>query len=90
MSCNYLNAELFLLCLCLLPLSGEAFSFSLCLSISHMCFLFLFAFSYLSPFSLSHLMSLSSFLPFLLLPDCPLSLPVPVSASLPNPLDSRA
>lgn len=63
MSCNYLNAELFLLSfhLCLLPLSMVRLSFSLCLSISHMCFLCLFSLFPDSPPFLSRLLSLSSF-----------------------------
>lgn len=72
MSCNYLNAELFLLSfhLCLLPLSMVRLSFSLCLSISHTCFL---SFHFVLP---PHLPSLTSCL-------ChPSSLPLPSCLSL--------
>lgn len=76
MSCNYLNAELFLLSLhlCLLPLSVVRLSLSPFVSPSLTCVfsLFLSDVSYLPLLSFSHLLSLSSFLPFLLLPVCPL------------------
>lgn len=79
MSCNYLNAELFLLSflLCLLPLSMVRLSFSLCLSISHMCFLCLFSLFPDSPPSLTFCLCHLSF--------CLSLVPVPLSASLPHP-----
>lgn len=87
MSCNYLNAELFLLSLhlCLLPLSSVSFLFlPVSLRLSHVFSPSLSSRFFLPlPLSLSHLLPLLSFLPFLLLPVCPSHLYLP--ASLPHP-----
>lgn len=89
MSCNYLNAELFLLSLhlCLLPLSVVRLPLSPFVSPSLTCVfsLFLFHISYLPLLSLCHLLSLPS---FLLLPVCSLCL-YPYEPSSPIPLDPR-
>lgn len=86
MSCNYLNAELFLLSLhlCLLPLSVVMLSLSSFVSPSLTC-VFSVSFGFFlppHPLSLSHLLSLSSFLPFHLLPVHLSLVFVPLSASL--------
>lgn len=86
MSCNYLNAELFLLSfhLCLLPLSMVRLSFSLCLSISLPC-VFSVSFHFFLP---PHLLSLTSLLchpSSLPPPSCLSPMLVPLSARLPHP-----
>lgn len=87
MSCNYLNAELFLLSPSLSPASlcREAFSLPLCLSISHMCFLALSFRCFLPPPPLFLSPPVSVILPSLPPPSCLSLVTVPLSVRFPRP-----